>query len=74
MIDPGFLLSYGAKVKPRIPCADSRGVSLLTAFPAAPAAVWFPAVRRYVAPVQLLFPVHPAGNPPDLDSSRLKQF
>ena len=81
MIDPGFLLSCGTKVAPRIPCAGCRGVSLLTASPAAPAAVWSLAVRDYVAkakaaeaPVQLLFPAHPTGYPPDLDSGRLKQF
>ena len=36
---PGFLLSGGSEVAPRIPCAGPHGVSLLTAFPATPARV-----------------------------------
>ena len=54
---------------------------LLAASPAAPAAVWPSAVRRYVAkakaagaPVHLLFPADSAGNPPDLDVGPLKQL
>ena len=81
MIDPGFLLSCGAGVAPRIPCAVSRGVSLVTESPAAPAAVWSSSVHRYVAkaktakePVKFLFPTIRTRYPPDVDSRRLKHI
>ena len=54
MIDPGFFLSCGAEVASRLPCAGPHGMSLLTASPAAPAAVWPLAVRRYVAKAKAL--------------------
>ena len=79
MIDPGLLPFGSAKVAPRIPDAGPRSVSLPTAFPATPAAIRPPAVRRHVSkikaaltPIELHFPADPTGVPPNLDVGRLK--
>ena len=71
--------SDGAEVTLRIPCAGPRNVSLLTAFPAAPTAVWPPAVSLHVAKAKaavtsldLRLSADPAGDPLDLDAGRLQ--
>ena len=81
VIDPGLFLSCGAEIASRFPGAGSRGMSLLTASPAAPAAVWSAAVRCHitkakaaVAPVELLSPAHPARYTLNLDVGRLEKF
>ena len=79
VIDPRRLLSNGAEVTPRTLCAGSRVVPLLATFPATPASVWSPTVRRHVSktkaavtPICLSFPADPAGDPPNLNVGRLK--
>ena len=81
VIDPGLFLSCGAEVASRLLGAGSRGMSLLTASPAAPAAVWPAAVRCHMAkakaaeaPVELLSPAHPARYPPNPDVGRPEKF
>ena len=74
---PGPLLSGDAKEVLQYACAGPRVASLLTAFPAAPAAIRPPAVRRdvfktnaAVTPTSLHFPANLTRNPPDLDVVR----
>ena len=68
------MISDGAEVAPRVPCAGPRSVSLLTAFPEASAVIWPPAVSRHVAKAKaavtsldLRLPADPAGDAPNLD-------
>ena len=49
VIDPGLFLSCSAEIASRLPCGGSRGMSLLTASPAAHAVVWPATVRYHVA-------------------------
>ena len=81
VVIPGLFLPCGTEEAPRLPDAGARKMPFLAASPAAPAAVWPSAVRRYVAkakpaeaPVHLLFPANSAGDPPDLDVGPLEQL
>ena len=81
MVVPGLLLLCGTEKAPRLPGAGTREMPLLTASPAAPAAVWSSSFRRYVAkakaaeaPVHLLLPANSAGDPPDLDVGSSEQL
>ena len=68
-----FLLC-GTEKAPRLAGSGTREMPLLTVSPAAPAAVWPSAVRRYVAkakaaeaPAHLLSPADSVADPPELD-------
>ena len=81
MVIPGLFLLCSTEKAPRLPNAGTREMPLLTASPAAPAAVWPSTVRRYVAktkateaPVHLVFPADSAGDPPDIDVGPLEQL
>ena len=78
---PVLFFLCGTDKAPRLPGAGTCEMSLLTASPAAPAAVWPSAFHRYVAkakaaeaPVHLLLPAESAGDPPDLDVGSLEQL
>ena len=78
IINPGFVLSFGAKLTLRIAFAGSRSVPLNAATLATPATVWLPAVSRHMAEAKAavtsfnLLPAEPAGDPPDLNVGLLE--
>ena len=70
---------HSAEAIPRTPCAGPCGVPLIATFPTALASVRSSTVRHHVSktqaavsPMYLNFPTDPAGDPTDLDGSRLK--
>ena len=81
VVIPGLFLPCGMEVALRLHGAGTRKMALLTASPAAPAAVWPLAVRRFVAkakaaeaPVHPPFSAHPTGYPSDLNVGPLEQL